>query len=388
MKQNKNINNNRRLMTGNEAVAYAVMQVNPDVCAAYPITPQTQIIEKFSKYCSDGKVDTENILVESEHSVMSACIGASAAGARTFTASSSQGIAYMAEMMYIASGLRLPIVMVVGNRSLSAPINIYCDHSDSFMVRDSGWIQIYCEDVQEVYDSTIMAFKIAESVNIPVMVMMDGFYTTHSEQVLHTLLDVSVKKFVGVRPKRENLLNDKLTIGPMSLSDSYLETKVQQYNAMEASTKEIEKVQKDFTETTGRKYGFYDSYNVKDAEIVFVCIGSSAQTFKIVSDEFRKKGIKISVLRPRIFRPLPYNELKKDLHNKKVVVLDRAISFGSEYGPLGLEFQNYGKEFYNVMYGLGGRDFGIEDAKIIVEKFLKGKQPKHQYYGVREDLLM
>ncbi len=236
----------RKLLTGNEAVAYAMMQVNPDVAAVYPITPQTQIIDVFSKYVSDGKVDTENILVESEHSAMSACIGASASGARAFTASASQGLAYMAEVVYVAAGLRLPIVMAVANRGLSAPITLGCDHSDTFMLRDSGWIQIYCEDVQEVYDYMVMSFKIAEATNLPVMIMMDGFFTSHGEQVLNILDDKLVKKFVGKKPKTDNLLDSKVTIGGVGLTDIYLESKAQQYLAMEESRKKIGEVHKSF----------------------------------------------------------------------------------------------------------------------------------------------
>ncbi len=379
-------NKNRKLLTGNEAVAYAMMQVNPDVCCVYHITPQTQIIDTFSKYVSDGKVTTENILVESEHSAMSACIGASASGARAFTASASQGLAYMAEVVYVAAGLRLPIVMAVANRGLSAPITLGCDHSDTFMLRDSGWIQIYCEDVQEVYDYMVMSFRIAESINFPVMIMMDGFFTSHGEQVLNILDDKLVKKFVGKKPKTDNLLDSKVTIGGVGLTDIYLESKAQQYLAMEDARKKIEEVHKSFAKLSKRNYVFYDAYKVKDADLVFVVLGSAAQTLKIVCEQFREKGVKVGVLRPKVYRPFPHASLKKELENKKIVVLDRAISFGSEYGPLGLEFQAMGKEFYNVMFGLSGRNFGVEDAKKLVQKFLKAKQPKFQFYGLREDV--
>ncbi len=363
-----------------------MMQINPDVCVSYPITPQTQIIETFSKYVADGKVTTENILAESEHSAMSACIGASAAGARVFTATASQGLAYMIEVIYIAAGLRLPMTMVVGNRGLSAPLLLHCDYSDSFLARDSGWVQIYCKDVQEVYDTTLMAVKITEDIKIPVMVMMDGFYTTHGEQVIDTLSTKQAKDFVGKKLKWANMLDSKISFGNVALMDSNIEVRERQWKDLAESSKSILKIQKGFEKISKRGYGLYESFGLKDANTVFVSMGSSYQAIELACQELRKNGKKVGCLRPRVYRPFPYTELRAGLKGKKVIVLDRAISHGAEFGPMGLEFQGMGKEFYNVVYGIGGRDFGIEEAKDLVKKFLKGKQKKFQFYGLRKDL--
>jgi len=377
----------RKLLTGGEAAAYAAMQIDPEVCAAYPITPQTPIIETFAKYVSDGKVSSSFILVESEHSAMSAIVGASAFGARTFTASSSQGLLYMNEVIYAASGLRLPIVMVVGNRAISAPINIHTDHSDSFSLRDSGWIQIYCEDVQEVYDSIIMAQKIAEKTLLPVMVMQDGFYTTHSLQPIYVLENGDVKDFIGEKPKRDNLYDDKITFGEFALQDVYFETRIQLANALRDSKKVIEEIQNDFSDKFGRDYSFYDALELEDAEYVFIALNSVSQVIKQAVSEFRKKGIKVGMLRPRIYRPFYFDELKEILKDKKIVVLERVGNYGAEFGPMALEFKGLGKEIYNVIFGLGGRDFNFDDAMKVLEMFVKNKQPKFQYYGENKDLL-
>ncbi len=377
----------RMLLSGGEAVAYAEMQINPEVCSAYPITPQTPIIETFAKYVSDGKVTTNMILTESEHSAMSACIGASAFGARTFTATSSQGLLYMNEVIYTASGLRLPIVMAVGNRAIGAPINIHTDHSDSFTVRDCGWVQIYCEDVQEVYDTMLMAQRIAEKVNLPVMVMQDGFYTTHSLQPIDILSTEVVKQFVGEKPKTDNISNTKMTIGSFALPDVYYEARIAISKAIDASKDVIENIQKEFFDLTKRNYNLFDSYNVEDADYVFVVLNSSAQLFKEACDEYRKKGIKIGVLRPRVFRPFPFEELEKELEGKKIIVVERVGNYGAEFSPLALEFSRFGKEFYNIVFGLGGRDFNLDDANKVVEMFTKEKQSKFQYYGYKKEML-
>lgn len=377
----------KKLLSGGEAVAYAEMQINPEVCAAYPITPQTPIIETFAKYVADGKVQTNMILAESEHSAMSACIGASAFGARTFTATSSQGLLYMNEVIYTASGLRLPIVMAVGNRAIGAPINIHTDHSDSFTVRDSGWVQIYCEDCQEVYDTMFIAQRIAEKCDLPVMIMQDGFFTTHSLQPIELIDDKDVKKFVGEKPKNDNLSNTNMTIGSFALPDVYYEARIAISKAIKESKEVIEDVQKEFFDLTKRNYNLYDSYNVEDAEYVFVVLNSVAQLFKEVCDDYRKRGLKIGVLRPRVFRPFPYMELEEELKDKKIIVVERVGNYGAEYSPLALEFSKFGKEFYNLIFGLGGRDFNLDDANKVVELFIKTKQPKFQYYGFKKELL-
>lgn len=379
----------RILLSGGEAVAFAELQINPEVCAAYPITPQTPIIETFAKYVSDGKVTTNMILAESEHSALSACIGASAFGARTFTATSSQGLLYMNEVIYTASGLRLPIVMAVGNRAIGAPINIHTDHSDSFTVRDSGWIQIYCEDVQEVYDTMIMAQKISEKTDLPVMVMQDGFYTTHSLQLVDVLETKELLKFIGEKPKSDNLSNTKMTIGSFALPDVYYEARIQLAQALNRSKDVIDKIQNEYYDLTNRQYDLFDSYKVDDADYVFIVLNSSAQLFKESCDDYRKKGIKVGTLRPRIFRPFPFDELQKELNGKKVIVVERVGNYGAEFSPLALEFSKFGKEFYNVVFGLGGRDFNLDDANKVVEMFVntKTKQPKFQYYGYKKELL-
>ncbi|PIU02751.1 MAG: pyruvate ferredoxin oxidoreductase, partial [Candidatus Diapherotrites archaeon CG09_land_8_20_14_0_10_32_12] len=308
----------RTLINGNYAVSYAMMQINPDVCASYPITPQTQIIEIFSKYVADGKVTTENILVESEHSAMSACIGASAAGARVFTATASQGLAYMIEVIYIAAGLRLPMTMVVGNRGIGAPLLLHCDYSDSFLARDSGWVQIYCKDVQEVYDTTLMAVKITEDIKIPVMVMMDGFYTTHGEQVIDTLSTKQAKDFVGKKLKWANMLDSKISFGNVALMDSNIEVRERQWKDLAESSKSILKIQKGFEKISKRGYGLYESFGLKDANTVFVSMGSSYQAIELACQELRKNGKKVGCLRPRVYRPFPYTELRAELKGKKV----------------------------------------------------------------------
>ncbi len=380
MKQNK------ILLTGGEAVAYAMKQINPDVCAAYPITPQTQIIETYAQYVADSLVDTEMVLTESEHSAMSVCIGAAAYGSRTFTATASQGMLYMNEVIYSASGLRLPIVMAVGNRAISSPINIHCDHSDSFTVKDSGWIQIYCEDVQEVYDTSLMAFRIAEKVNLPIMFMQDGFYTTHSLQAINLVDDKIVKSFLGKVPKRDSL-KENLTIGMFALQDSYMEARYNVFLALQDSEKIIIETQNEFFKLTGRKYSLFESYKVKDAEMVFVILSSTAQLMKKAVDYYRKKGKKIGMLRLRVFRPFPFESLKKELKNKTLIVMDRNGCYGSEFSALANEFKNIGKDLYNVIYGLGGREFNDKDALNLVNNFLTKKQPKIQHYGLRKEIL-
>ena len=291
----------KKLMTGGEASAYVMKQINPELVAAYPITPQSPIIEGFAKYVADGKVDTEFVMVESEHSAMSVCVGASAAGGRVMTASASQGLALMFEIIYVAAGLRLPIVMDVGNRALSAPINIHCDHSDTFPLRDSGWMQVYNENAQEVYDANLIGLKVAEEVNLPIMIMQDGFYTTHGYQNIDVLTDAQVRKFIGKPPKRDVLLEKNITIGSFSLQDSYYETRIQLHNAMEEARKVIPKVQKEFEKLTGRKNSMYETYKIKDAELIVIVLNSTAGTIRAAVDKLRKEGKKVGTLSLRYF---------------------------------------------------------------------------------------
>ncbi|MBI5573983.1 MAG: pyruvate ferredoxin oxidoreductase [Elusimicrobia bacterium] len=384
--------------TGNEAMAEAMRQINPDVVAAYPITPATEIVMIFSQFVADGLVDTEYIAVESEHSAMSACIGASAAGGRVMTSTSSQGLALMYEMLYIAAGLRLPIVVAEVNRALSSPINIHGDHSDTMGARDSGWIQIFSENSQEAYDNMIQAVRIAEIAKLPVMVTTDGFIISHCLEVIDMISDSDVKKFVGeYKPERFLLdIKNPFTLGAIDLQDYYFEHKMQEAEAMKNSGKIILDVADDFKKNFGREYGFYEKYKLVDAEIAIVCMGSTAGTTKVVVDELRAKGVKAGLLKPRVFRPFPYKEIAEVLsHLKAVAVLDRSDTFSAYAGPVFTEITsalytiNYELLTMNYIYGLGGRDINTEDIKkvfdelTVISKTKKIENPIN-YIGVRE----
>jgi pyruvate ferredoxin oxidoreductase alpha subunit len=381
-------------LNGDNAVAYAVKQCDVDVVAAYPITPQTIIVEKFSEYVADGEVDTAFVCVESEHTAMTCSITASATGARTFTATASAGLALMHEMLGVASGCRTPVVMSVVNRALSAPINIHCDHSDSMSERDIGWLQIYAENSQEAYDSIIQAFKIAENLNVllPTMVGLDGFVLSHTLENVSVFPDEIVKNFVGIRqfPRVMNhegeLIPYKLdpasplTIGPLDLHDYYFEHKRQQEEAMRNALKIIEKVHEDYAKLSGRSYGngLVESYRLNDAEIAIVCIGSTAGTIKTVVDKLRENGIKAGLLRIRSFRPLPVKDIATNLTGKKAVaVMDRACSFGGNGGPLFHEIRHSvydlpdRPKLVNYIYGLGGRDTQPQMINEIYTELLK-----------------
>ncbi|MEM4396333.1 MAG: pyruvate ferredoxin oxidoreductase [Candidatus Woesearchaeota archaeon] len=357
-------------LLGAHAAAYAMKQINPDVVAAYPITPQTPIMERFSEYVADGLVNTEMILVESEHSAMSACVGASAAGARVMTATSSVGLALMTEIVFIASSMRLPIVMNVVNRALSGNINIHGDHSDSMLVRDSGWVQLYSENAQEVYENNIFAIKFAEKYKVPVMVMQDGFITSHALENVFVLKDEDVKSLIGENKRENTLLNSNLTIGPLDLFDYYFEHKYQQIELFETIRKEFNKEAEQFSKETG--YGMYsiENYMVNDAEFVLMCMNSTAGIVKEVVDELREQGYKVGCLKFRLFRPFPTEDLRniiKFSNVKMIGVLDRAISVGSS-GPLNLEVKNalfgyFDGKIYNFIYGLGGRDVTKDQIK-------------------------
>ncbi len=386
--------------TGNEAVANAFRQIEPDVCAAYPITPQTELMQRFSSFVSDGKVKTEMILVESEHSAMSACVGAAAAGGRVATATASQGLALMWEILFIASGFRLPIVMPVVNRALSAPINIHCDHSDAMGARDSGWIQLWSENAQEAYDNTIQAFRIAEHMDIrlPVMVCYDGFIISHSIERIEYLDDEVVKDFVGEYKPLYPLLDvdNPKSYGPLILTDLYHEVRKAHAEVYKKVPKVVLEVAKDFEKISGRKYGLFESYRLDDAEIGIVILNSAAGTTKDVIDEYREKGVKVGLLKPRLFRPFPYEEIGNALkHLKAVCVLDRADAFGGSFGPLYLDIAtslcNFNKKplLINRIYGLGGRDYMPEHAEEVIEELKKIAKTGEikilkEYIGVRE----
>ncbi|MCW4015755.1 MAG: pyruvate ferredoxin oxidoreductase [Candidatus Bathyarchaeota archaeon] len=399
-------------LNGDNAVAYAVKQCDVDVVAAYPITPQTIIVEKFSEYVADGEVDTAFVCVESEHTAMTCSITASATGARTFTATASAGLALMHEMLGVASGCRTPVVMSVVNRALSAPINIHCDHSDAMCERDIGWIQIYAENSQEAYDSIIQAFKIAENLDVmlPTMVGLDGFVLSHTLENVSILPDDAVKKFVGERQVPQVMNHEgelvpfkldpakPLTIGPLDLHDYYFEHKRQQEESMIKALDVIKKVHDEYSKQSGRTYGngLVEAYRLDDAEIVTVCMGSTAGTVKTVVDELREKGIKAGLLRIRAFRPLPVKDIISNLAGKKAVaVMDRACSFGGNGGPLFHEIRHAvydvpnRPKLVNYVYGLGGRDMQPHMIETIYNELQKIAQTGQveetvQFIGLRE----
>lgn len=383
----------RLAMNGDQAVALSWKQINPDVVASYPITPQTIIVEAFSDYVADGTVDTEYICSESEHSSMSMCIGASAAGARAVTATASAGLAYMWEMLYIAASMRVPVVMTVANRALSGPINIHCDHSDAMGARDSGWIQIFGENVQEAYDNSIMSFRIAEhmDVRLPVMNCLDGFIVTHAIESLAPLEDDQVKRFVGEFKPVLPLLNVKEphSFGPFDMPEYYYEHKYAQAMAMEKVFGVVREVQEEYAKLTGRKYDFLECYRCEDADYVTVSMGSTAGTMKQVVDDLRAQGHKVGSVKLRLFRPFPYQEVAKVLEGRKgVAVMDRAISFGAS-GPLFADvrsamFDNRAHpRTVNYVYGLGGRDVGVEDLKKVYHDLESGQANVINYLGVK-----
>lgn len=383
-------------MNGDTAVAYAMKQINPDVVAGYPITPQTIAIEKFSEYVADGEVDTEFVATESEHSAMSACIGASAAGGRVITSTASAGLAFMWEMLYIAASLRLPIVMNVMNRALSAPINIHCDHSDSMGARDSGWIQIHGENVQEGYDNLVQAVKIAELARLPVMPCFDGFIVSHAVERLEVLENEKVKKFVGAYKPEYPLLDvgKPVTYGPFDMYDYYMEHKKQEHEAMKTSLKIVKNVGKEYEKISGRKYDTLSKYKIDDADVAVVALGSTAGTARVAVDSMREKGIKAGLLKLRLFRPFPRKDIINALKNVKVIaVMDRSDSFGAFGGPVFSElrsslFKNSDAEIVNYIYGLGGRDVTQNDVENVFSEIKDisktGKVKEYvQYLGVR-----
>ena len=372
----------RERLSGNEAAAIAMKQINPDVVAAFPITPSTEIPQYFSSFVSNGAVDTEFVAVESEHSAMSACIGAEAAGSRAMTATSANGLSLMWEMIYIASSLRLPIVMSLVNRAVSGPLNIHNDHSDAMGVRDSGWIMLFSENNQEAYDNLLMAHRIAEhkDVLLPLMVCQDGFITSHSIENIELLEDDKVKTFVGTYKPEHYLLNRKepMAIGPLDLQSFLFEHKYQQAEAMRNAKKVIAEVSKEFEELTGRKYSFFEEYKLDDAEIAIVCMNSTAGTTKFVVDELRKKGVKAGLLKIRMFRPFPSEEVAQVLSKlKAVAVLDKSDSLNGAGGALfedvvsGMYVAKSQVPVVNYVYGIGGRDTTVKEIKSVFNDLSK-----------------
>ena len=390
----------RERLSGNEAAAIAMKQINPDVVAAFPITPSTEIPQYFSTFVANGTVDTEFVAVESEHSAMSACIGAEAAGARAMTATSANGLSLMWEMIYIASSLRLPIVLSLVNRAVSGPLNIHCDHSDAMGVRDSGWIMLFSENNQEAYDNTLMAHRIAEhkDVLLPLMVCQDGFITSHSIENIELLEDDKVKEFVGEYKPEHYLLNEKepIAVGPLDLQSYLFEHKAQQAEAMKNAKQVILDVSKEFEKLTGRSYGLFEAYQLEDAEVAIVCMNSTAGTTKYVVDNLRKQGIKAGLLKVRVFRPFPGEEIAKALSLvKAIAILDRADSLNAAGGALfedvtsGMYVNNIHVPAVNYVYGLGGRDTKSDDIESVFQDLLEivntGKiDNPYRYLGLRK----
>ena len=390
-------------VTGNEAVAEAMRQIDPDVVCAYPITPQTEIVQIYAQFVADGKVDSEFVTVESEHSAMSAVIGSAAGGARTMTATSSQGFALMWEVLYVAASYRLPIVMTTVNRALSGPINIHCDHSDTMGGRDTGWIQLYGENHQEAYDNCLMAIRIAENdeVHLPVMHMIDGYVISGAIGPLKMLSDEQVKTFVGPYRPANPLLDSKhpVTVGPFDgLHGFYFEHKVAQNRAMDRALRVIQDVADEYAELSGRHYDLLDPYRLEDADVAIVVVGSTAGTTRMVVDKLRAKGVKAGMVRVRAFRPFPHEEYARALQHVKVVgVMDRADSFGAQGGPVFVEVRaalydcDPRPQVLPFIYGLGGRDIypdNIEQAFGVLQKTARSKKrasTERRYLNLRED---
>ncbi len=361
----------RERLSGNEAIAYAMRQINPDVMGAFPITPSTEIPQIYSRYIANGEVDTEFVAVESEHSALSTCIGAQAAGARAVTATSSAGLAFMWELLHVASSSRLPI-------TLTGPLNINNDHSDAMNARDAGWIQIYAENNQEAYDNYLQAMPIAEhpDVRLPIMICQDGFITSHSVENIDLLEDESVRSFVGEYTPENYLLkhDNPLAVGPYGVSAYYMEAKMAQAQAMVNAKQVILNVGKDFGALSGRSYGLFESYCMDDAEEAIVLIGSSAGTARVCVDALRSAGRKVGMIKLRVYRPFPGEELADALKQvKAVAVMDKCESYSTHGGPLGAELRSalYDAELHplliNFVYGLGGRDFAVSDCKTVFD---------------------
>ena len=399
-------------LNGDEAVALAVKQCDVDVVAAYPITPQTIIVEKYSEYVANGEVQTEFVCTESEHSAMTACLAASATGVRVFTASASAGLALMHEMLFVTSGSRMPVVMAVANRALSSPLNIHGDQSDSMAERDSGWIQIYVENAQEAYDSIIQAFKIAEDVGVslPMIVGLDGFTISHTLEKVEVFPQEAVKQFVGERPLPSVLTHEgktvpfkldpknPMTMGPNVSPNFYFEFKRQQEEGMKNALKKIQEVNTEYAALSGRSYGdgLVDAYRLDDAEIAIVVVGSTAGTLKVIVDQLRQEGVQAGILRLRTFRPFPVEELRNALKSVKIMaVMDKSISFGGFGGTVFTETRNalYDAKIrptiVSYIFGLGGRDSSPHDLRKIFEDLIqisKTGQVETQvrYYGLKE----
>jgi len=386
-------------LTGNEAIAYAVKQANVDVIAAYPITPQTIIVERLSKYVADGELEAAFIQAESEHSALSICIGAALTGARTFTSTASQGLALMHEVLHIASSMRAPIVMAVANRALNSPLNIHCDHSDIMNARDTGWIHLFANNVQQAYDLTLIAFRLSEDLDVllPTSINLDGFILTHSVEPVEVLPDEDVRNFLGEnRYPYEIDFNKPLAYGVMALPDTYMEFRKQLYEVLKSAPRIYDEIAEEYAKISGRRYGKLLPYFTEDAEVIVIALGSSVETLKYVAKRLRREGLKAGVLGITMYRPFPEEELVEILSKAKVVVvMDRAYSYGGVGGPLYTDvlstlYKNDLKiTIADFIYGLGGRDFKISDAEEIFKKAFraleKGSFDQDIYWwGVKE----
>ena len=388
-------------MSGNEAVAHAIKQINPDVMPAFPITPSTEIPQFVATMIANGEIDTEFIPVESEHSSMSAAIGSSAAGARTLTATSSCGLAFMWEVLYVAASNRLPIAMAVVNRGLTGPLNINAEHSDSMGARDSGWLQIYAENNQEVYDNFLQAYRIAEhpDVKLPIMICQDGFITSHAVENITLWDDDKMKKFVGEYEPDHYLLKEDevMAVGPYAASGYCMEAKKAQTEAMKRAKKVILEVAREFESITGQSYGFFEGYRLEDAEYAIVAIRSVCGTAKDAVDEMREKGLRAGLLKIRVFRPFPAEEIAGALKGcRAIAIMDRSEGYNAVGGPLGAEVSaalyhaKSQAEVINIMYGLSGRDVRVEDLEEVFDNLVKigdGEKVYDEtcpYLGLRE----
>lgn len=386
-------------LEGNMAVAEAMRQINPDVVAAYPITPSTEVVQTFAKFVSDGLVKTNFVAVESEHSAMSACTAAAAAGGRVMNATSANGLALMWEILYITASLRQPVILTLVNRALSGNINIHCDHSDGMGARDAGWIQLYGENCQEAYDNLIQCVAIAErlDVRLPIMNCLDGFLVSHSYELVEVEEDADVQAFVGPYKPVKPLLDiaNPYTIGPLDLQDFYMEHKRNQWEAYPAAKQAIIEEGKRFGEVFGREYGLMELVQMDDADIAIVALGSAAGTCKDLVEKFRAQGVKAGLLKLRSFRPFPAEEIAAALKGcKAVAVMDRAASYGGGTGPLfpevaaALMMGGYQVPMLDYIYGLGGRELPpdqIEQVYMDLVKLANGEKPEQvvNWLGVR-----
>ena len=388
----------RERLSGNEAIAFAMKQINPDVMGAFPITPSTEIPQYFASYVDNGEVDTEFIAVESEHSAMSTCIGAEAAGARAVSATSSCGLCYMTEMLYIAASDRLPITLAVSCRALSGPININNDHSDAMGVRDAGWIMLFAETNQEAYDNYLMAMRIAESVNLPIMICQDGFITSHAIENIDLVETEDVKKFVGERPLDHYLLkkDESMAVGAYATPVYYMEAKRAQAQAMIDAKDSINKISKEFGDLTGRYYDLIEKYEMDDAEVAVVMIGSSAGTAKDTINEMRQAGHKVGLVKIRAFRPFPGEEIVDAIKGlKAVAIMDKDDGFNGHCGPMYAEVcaslvsRGVSVKAINYIYGLGGRDVKVSSIEKVFGELEKIAETgnvgeTYRYLEVRE----